>query len=98
MNFITLSANALIYAWVTMQVCSCNWTTNLQALTVVIIREHRGVCTNDFPDVVCRGNYSLHTYDLPLLYNLHSDPGEIYNLDPKSTEYTGVMTEIHKVS
>ena len=31
MNSITLSVNALIYGWVTMQVCSCNRTTNLQS-------------------------------------------------------------------
>ena len=36
-------------------------------------------------------------YDPPLLYNLHTDPGEIYALDPKSTEYADVMTEIQKV-
>ena len=47
--------------------------------------------------MVCRSNYSLHTYDPPLLYNLHSDPGEIYNLDANSTEYADVMNEITKV-
>jgi len=31
MNFITLSANALIDGWVTMLICSCNWATNLQS-------------------------------------------------------------------
>ena len=30
MNFITLSALALIYGWVTLQACSCSWTTKLQ--------------------------------------------------------------------
>lgn len=57
----------------------------------------RGLCPSDYPDVVCRGNYSFHTYDPPLLYNLHTDPGELYALDSKSTEYTDVMTEIQKV-
>ena len=35
-------------------------------------------------------------YDPPLLYDLHHDPGEIYNLDVK--EYQDVMDEINKVS
>ena len=47
---------------------------------------------------MCRGNYSFHVYDPPLLYNLHTDPGEIYALDSKSTEYANVMEEIQKVS
>ena len=55
-----------------------------------------GLCPNFYPDEVCRGNYTLHSYDPPLLYNLHSDPGEIYTLDVK--EYSDVMKQIEMVS
>ena len=39
MNFITLSACALIYGWVPLQVCSCNWTTNLQSTVHIVYLE-----------------------------------------------------------
>ena len=38
----------------------------------------------------------MHTYDPPLLYNLHNDPSEIYALDVK--EYSDVMQKIDAVS
>ncbi|XP_064403945.1 arylsulfatase A-like [Halichondria panicea] len=53
---------------------------------------HGGLCTTTHPDVVCRSNYTLHAYDPPLLYNLHNDPGEIYELNVK--EYSDVMKQI----
>ncbi len=55
----------------------------------------RGLCPTTYPDIVCRGNYTLHHYDPPLLYNLNSDPGEIYNLDV--SKYSDVMAQITKV-
>ncbi len=57
---------------------------------------YRGLCPDFYPDTICRGNYSLHSHDPPLLYNLHNDPSEIYALDVK--EYTDVMKEIEMVS
>ncbi len=54
-----------------------------------------GLCPDFYPDEVCRGNYTLHKYDPPLLYNLHNDPGEIYALDVK--DYSDVMTQINNV-
>lgn len=57
-----------------------------------------GLCPDDYPDTVCRGNYSFHEYNPPLLYNLHTDPGELYALDSNSTEYNDVMSEIQKVN
>ena len=56
---------------------------------------HRRICPNIYPDPVCRDNFTLHHYDPPLLYDLHHDPGEIYNLDVK--KYQDVMDEISKV-
>lgn len=56
---------------------------------------YRRICPNIYPDPVCRDNYTLHHYDPPLLYDLHHDPGEIYNLDVK--EYQDVMDQISKV-
>ncbi|XP_064396908.1 arylsulfatase A-like [Halichondria panicea] len=56
---------------------------------------HGGLCPDFYPDTMCRSNYSLHSYDPPLLYNLHNDPSEIYALDVK--EYTDVMKEIEMV-
>ena len=45
--------------------------------------------------MVCRGNYSLTSYDPPLLYDVNSDPGEIYDLSP--TQYQSVLQQIDKV-
>ena len=56
---------------------------------------HRYLCPDTHPDPVCRDNYTLHYYDPPLLYDLHHDPGEIYNLDV--TEYKEVINQINKV-
>ena len=51
-----------------------------------------GLCSDTYPDVVCRGNYSRRSQDPPLLYDLHQDPGEIYNLDV--TRYSDVIANI----
>ena len=51
-----------------------------------------GLCINTYPDIVCRANYSLHMHNPPLLYNLHEDPSEIYNLDV--SKYQEVMQSI----
>jgi hypothetical protein len=53
-----------------------------------------GLCPDTYPDEVCRGNFSLHSYDPPLLYDVNSDPGEIYQLDP--TLYASVLSQIDK--
>ena len=53
------------------------------------------LCSDTYPDIVCRGNFSRHYYDPPLLCDLNSDPGEIYWLDP--TLYSDVLTQIDKV-
>lgn len=55
-----------------------------------------GLCPDFYPDAVCRSNFTLHSYDPPLLYDLHSDPGEIYPLDVK--QYNDVMKQIEMVS
>ena len=55
----------------------------------------RYFCVNTYPDYICRTNYSRHFYDPPLLYDLHHDPGEIYNLDVK--KYQDIMDEINQV-
>ena len=62
----------------------------------MILFLHSGVTPQTYPDEVCRSNYSMHTYDPPLLYNLHNDPSEIYPLDVK--EYSDVMQKITDVS
>ena len=55
----------------------------------------RELCSNSYPDPVCRDNYTLRHYYPPLLYNLYSDPGEIYNLNV--SDYSEVMGQIYKV-
>ena len=57
---------------------------------------NRALCSNTYPDVVCRSNYSFTAYNPPLLYDLHTDPSEIYNLD--TTEYADILAEIAKVT
>lgn len=57
---------------------------------------HSGLCSNDYYDEVCRQNTSLVYHDPPLLYNLHSDPGELYPLD--SYTYRRVLESIEMVS
>ena len=57
--------------------------------------QHGGLCLNTYPDVVCRGNYSLRKLDPPLLYNLVVDASEMYPLDVK--EYADVMDKIQKI-
>ena len=54
-----------------------------------------GLCPNFYPDEVCRGNYSDHSYSPPLLYDLTSDPSEIFTLD--TDKYSDIMTQIEKV-
>ncbi len=55
----------------------------------------RGLCPDFYPDEICRFNYSKHAHDPPLLYDLTSDPSEIYSLSV--TEYSDVMAQINKV-
>ena len=50
---------------------------------------------NTYPDVVCRGNYSLRKLDPPHLYNLVVDASEMYPLDVK--EYADVMDKIQEI-
>lgn len=45
---------------------------------------------------MCLKNYTLHEHNPPLLYDLHSDPSEIYNLN--TTEYSTLLVQIEKVS
>ena len=44
---------------------------------------------------MCRSNTPLEAHDPPLLYDLHKDPGELYELDPD--EYADVLEKIDKV-
>ena len=57
--------------------------------------QHGGLCLDTYPDVVCRGNYSMRKLDPPLLYNLVTDASEMYPLDVK--EYADVMEKINDV-
>lgn len=65
------------------------------AINILMCRSH---CDNDYPDMVCRGNYTKRAVDPPLLYNLHSDPGEIYTLDTKDPKYAQILKQITTVS
>ena len=56
---------------------------------------YSGACPGDYPDQVCRYNTSLEAHDPPLLYNLHTDPGELNELD--SDEYADVLETIDQV-
>ena len=56
---------------------------------------YSGLCPDTYPDEKCRGNYPIHYYDPPLLYNLNSDPSEVYQL--QVDDYADVMETIIKV-
>ena len=55
----------------------------------------RSLCKDTYPDEVCRGNYSLHKHDPPLLFDLHSDPSELYAL--VATEHSQLLALIDEV-
>ena len=57
--------------------------------------QHGGLCLNTYPDVVCRANYSLHKLDPPALYNLVTDPSEMYPLNNK--DYADVLEKIQHI-
>lgn len=73
----------------------CVIITEIMLIQANVSLLYSGLCPTFYPDEMCRGNYSLHSYDPPLLYDLHSDPSEIYSLDVK--EYSNVMKQIEMV-
>jgi arylsulfatase A len=54
--------------------------------------QHGGLCLNTYPDIVCRGNYSMRAFEPPLLYDLTNDPSEAYPLSNK--DHSDVMDSI----
>ena len=65
--------------------------------TLLYHTHSRALCGNTYPDEVCRGNYSLHKHDPPLLFDLHSDPSEVYPLDTTDFEYAQLLVLIEEV-
>ena len=57
----------------------------------------RSHCHNDFPDHVCRSNYTLRQQNPPLLFDLEVDPGEVYNLDTEQRQYANIVEHIGRV-
>ena len=54
-------------------------------------------CQDTYPDIVCRSNYSFRAVDPPELYNVLSDPSEIYPIDPTSDEYQTAMVQLNNL-
>ena len=52
-------------------------------------------CPDDYPDSVCHCNTPLEAHDPPLRYNLHTNPGELYELNPD--EYADFLGKIDRV-
>lgn len=52
----------------------------------------RGYCSEDYYDPVCRYNATVSYQNPPLLFNLHTDPGERIPLD--ANEYSLVIEKI----
>lgn len=48
--------------------------------------------------MMCRSNYTKHALNPPLLFDLHSDPGEVYALDTKISKYAEILKNITMVS
>ena len=72
--------------------------TWLYAMIRILHLSRRGICGNAYPDEVCRGNFSRKVLDTPLLYDLHSDPGEIYPLNTKGdSEYAEILQKMKTV-
>ncbi len=49
-------------------------------------------CLNTYPDVVCRSNYTRRQVDPPMLFNIVTDPSEMYPLP--NMEYADVLDSI----
>ena len=52
-------------------------------------------CQNTYPDIVCRGNYTMRKNDPPMLFNLEEDPSEFYPLN--NSQYASTMSQILKL-
>lgn len=48
--------------------------------------------------MMCRSNYSKRALNPPLLFDLHSDLGEVYALDTKISKYAEILKNITMVS
>ena len=53
------------------------------------------LCSNAYPDVVCRANYTQRKNDPPVLYDLLNDPSEMYPLS--NAKYSNVIDAIVKL-
>ena len=56
---------------------------------------HRGLCSDTYPDEMCRSSTHVEQPTPPLLYNLNTDPSEQYGLDP--TENMDIIKKITMV-
>ena len=54
-------------------------------------------CLNTYPDIVCRSNYSKRALDPPLLFNVLTDPSEVYPIDSTTDEYSTAMKQISEL-
>ncbi|XP_070577422.1 arylsulfatase A-like [Ptychodera flava] len=56
--------------------------------------EHSG---EENPDRDCRPSATLTKHDPPLLFDLHEDPSELYNLNQEGEEYIEILNKIKRI-
>lgn len=59
---------------------------------------HRGEGGDNYPDIMCRANFTEQVMNPPLLYDLDRDPSEYYPLNTSLPIYADIVEHMTRVS